>query len=222
MIRLRIVDLFFDSNIAYQARKTPVITRSLGGFSYDFTFGQSFLLDSERYGYGETLNWIIAGQISEDSGLIEKDNIYFHRKDRKKEVWFVRESTVRPYIFSFREPSVKDQIQYGLKTFKNQSFTDEQSVIKIFKLTPERYQRPLRVLSTEKWRASCAIGFVNGKRIFCFPYMEERFIEDYYDSWLKEMIDFLARSGALVLIPTAITDVTRKLCDRVVTFDIDG
>lgn len=106
MITLRIVDLSFNSNLAYQARKTPVITRPLHGFSYYLTFGQSFLLDSERYGYGETLNWIIAGQIFEDSGSIEKDNRYFHRKDRKKEVWFVRESIVNPYRFSLWEPSV--------------------------------------------------------------------------------------------------------------------
>lgn len=213
------IDIGFDGMRAYQAGKVNVIIQSLSQFFHGFTFGKSFILESERYGCGETLNWIISGQIIEDSGLIQKNGAYFQKKDREREVWFVRESTVKPSRFWFREPSVRDQVRYGLQKYNNNVFASEKEVMDFFHLTPERYQRPLRVLSTEKWRASCAIGFVNGKRIFCFPYMDARFITDYYGLWLKEMIDFLKNSGALVLIPTTITDTTKNLCDEIVTFE---
>lgn len=216
---LSVVDLCFNGDRLYQTGRTRVKIASLTGFSYSFIFGKSFLLDSGAFGWGETLNWVISGQAIEDSGKVHRNGLYFRERERKKDVWFVRGSSIKPGWIVFREPTIQEQVRYGLRTCKNQICTSEQEVMDVFRLTPIRYQRPIRTLSAEAWRASCAIGFVNGRRIFCFPHMDESAVLLYYDLWLKDMIGFLKNSGSLVLIPTAVNDVTRNLCDDIVAFE---
>lgn len=112
---------------------------------------------------------------------------------------------------------MSSQIRHGLRTCHNQYLQSEAEIIERFKLTSERYHRPMRQLSHEAWRASCAIGLAQGKKIFCFPYMDHKMIDEYHDLWLKEMIDLLRDSGALVLIPSVATQSSKKLCDEIIS-----
>jgi hypothetical protein len=193
-----------------------LVFEKLRDFSYAFTFGKSYLLDSGLGEGGWALSWIIGGEFDADFGTITCDNLKYNKDERKKDAWCVRHSSVKTRKFSFNDPTVQEQIQHGFKTVSGQYLKSEHEIINRFHLTPERYSRPLRQLSHEAWRASCAIGLANGKKIFCFPYIEPEFIEKFYEIWLKEMLDLLKESGALVLLPARAKKATEGLCDDIV------
>lgn len=185
----------------------------LRNFSYEFTFGKAYLLDSEPDGGGWTLSWIIGGLLEQDEGVIKKNNVIYPLEERKKDSCCVRHNLGRRFLFW--EETVRKQIRRGLKSARGQFFRSEEEIIRRFHLSPERLDRPLRYLSGEGWRASCAIGIASGKRIFCFPYMPSMYLEEYVQ--LEDIIEVLKETGALVLIPTKATEGTRKLCDEVVS-----
>ncbi len=186
-------------------------------FSHDFFYGKSYLLDAELGKGAWALSWIIGGLLNPVHGEILKDGTPFNQNERLKEAWFVRKSEFIGFRAGRR--SVKAYVQQGLKKARKPYLQSEQEIIERFYLTPERYGRSVRQLSHEGWRASCAIGIAQEKKIFCFPYIEyvrPYLVEEYYDSWLKPVVDLLRDSGALVLIPAIATPLTEKLCDEVV------
>lgn len=191
---------------------------SLRPITQVFELGKSYLLDSGLGEGGWALSWIVGGVFAPDFGEITRNNLAYPQEERRKAAWCVRHSQIRVRSFAFREATIREQIQHGLMKIPSQYqyLKNEQEIMERFHLTRERYDRPLRQLSHEAWRASCAIGLANGKRIFCFPYMEPRFIEDYYQIWLKEMLDLLTDAGALVLFPARAIKVAEGLCDEIV------
>jgi hypothetical protein len=176
-------------------------------FTAAFTFGKTYLLDGWAWHGGETLMAIVAGLEEATSGTLLKNGSPFTQKQRRQQAWYVRRSTIRTAWIPLRDPSVRQQVRYGLRTFHSPFFADEAEVIRSFNLTPARFVRPLRQFSTEGWRASCAVGAVNGRTIFCFPYMRPDLINEYCALWLKELLDLLKSIGALVLMPTTAVGV---------------
>ncbi len=189
----------------------------LTNFNYTFTFGKSYLLDSGESGAGQTLSWIIGGELEQEGGSITQNGVPYTLFERKQDAWCVRYSALKTKKFSVKESTVREQIQHGLKVTQAQYPRTEADIVKQLYLTQERCDRPLRQLSNESWRASCAIGFANGKKIFCFPYLGSGFIENYYSLWLKEMLGFLKSSGALILVPATAHKAYADLCDEVLT-----
>jgi hypothetical protein len=186
-------------------------------FSCEFSFGKSYLLDAELGKGAWALSWIIGGLLKPAYGEITKGNNVYHPDERLKDSWFVYKSE---FIgFRARHRTVKSHIQRALRANPNPYLRTEQEIIDHFLLTPQRYERPIRTLSHEGWRASCAIGLAYGKKIFCFPYVEylrPYLIEEYYDLWLKKMVDLLRNSGALVLIPALAMGKAVELCDDII------
>ncbi len=211
---LNVADARFEGIINPKAAHT--IFEKLRDFSYTFIYGKSYLLDS---GLGEgawALSWIIGGELEQDYGSITRHGLAYEIKERKEDAWCVRQSIIKVSKFPFREPTVGEQIRYGLKVAQGQYLQTEEEIIDRFHLTPERYNRPLSQLSHEAWRASCAIGLANGKNLFCFPYIDPELIEKFYGLWLKEMLDLLKETGALVLFSARAKKATEGLCDEVV------
>lgn len=167
-------------------------------------------------GGGWALSWIIAGMVKPETGTILLDDIKRSARDLRREIWCVRRSEIKKFGL-FGNQQVSAQIRHGLKTVQEQYLPSEDEIIQRFRLTKERYNRSHRALSSEGWSASCAIGLANGKKIFCFPHMEERFVNEYYDLWLKEMVELLTDAGSLVLFPSKATDNSKSLCDLIIT-----
>jgi hypothetical protein len=186
-------------------------------FSYEFSFGRSYLLDCAEAGGGWALSWIIGGLLEPTRGTIYRNQFIFSSQERRRTTWCVRHSEIKRFGL-FRNWSVRSQIRYGLRTNPNPFLKTEAAIMQAFKLTLGRYGRPLRQFSHEGWRASCAIGLANGRSIFCFPYLDY-LIPEYFDLWLKDMVDLLRDSGALVLIPAQRTAISERLCDEVVQLE---
>jgi hypothetical protein len=193
---------------------------SVHEFSGEFSFGKSYLLDANLNKGAWALSRIIGGALTPDRGEITKDGISYGQKVRHQEAWFVRESEYSG--FRAGSKTVKTHLQHGLKNNPAPFLPSEQTFIEQFMLTPERYDRAIRQLSHEGWRASCAIGLAHGRKIFCFPsieYVRPYLIEDYFDLWLKAIVDLLSDSGALVLIPAIATGLAANLCDEIVSIN---
>jgi hypothetical protein len=79
----------------------------------------------------------------------------------------------------------------------------------------QRLHRPLQQCSTERWRASPAIGFSRGKPVLCFPWMWREFVAGYRDLWIGPFFGFLRDNGCLVVAPTSNVDVD-TICDEVI------
>ena len=188
----------------------------LTNFSYSFQYGKAYLLESTANGGGWSLSWIIGGLIEQTNGTIERDGFEYARVERRKDAWCIRHETSPKNLFW--EPSVISQIRHGLKLANNQFLQSEEELINRIGLSPERYKRPLRQLSHEAWRASCAIGMAFGKSIYCFPYMSPDYLEHYPD--FKGIINLLKESSALVLLPTKATLDINGWFDEIVQLPI--
>lgn len=190
----------------------------LNPFSYEFSFGKSYLLDADMEHGGWALSWIIGCRLKPNRGEILLNGIPYDFEVRKKDVWCVHWSEIKRFGFLGNQ-TVRSQVAHGLKTLSNPFLKSEKEVIEKFGLTLERYNRPFRQISNEAWRASCAVGIANSKKIFCFPNMEflrPDFYEKFYLEKLKELLDLVKASDALVLVPAKATKGAENLCDEIV------
>lgn len=183
-------------------------------FSHNFSFGRSFLLSTEIAQGGWAVSWIVGGELEPLRGTLSKNGQEYKASARKADSWLVRKSEIK--TFWMKHQTVQMQILHGLQKNHQLYHRSEDELKQQFQLTDERYQRPLHQLSHEAWRASCAIGLANGKKIFCFPYVESSTIEEYYNLWFKDIVNLLKEAGCMVLIPSLITERTAGLCDEIV------
>jgi hypothetical protein len=185
----------------------------LSQFSHEITFGKSYLLHAKPNRGAWGLSWLISGIVKPWVGQILLNGKDYPAEQRRQDSWCVRYEEIKRW--GWLRQSVHAQIQYALKHNPNPILKTEQEIIQHFWLTPERLPRYLTQYSHEGWRASCAIGFALGKKIFCFPYLDY-LSRDFKDLWLKDMLDFLTSHGALVLVPAFYDWETVGLCDEVV------
>lgn len=95
--------------------------------------------------------------------------------------------------------TIKEQIEYGIQ--KNNHVLDFCAVQNLFNLSNERVNRNIDYVSGERWKASVAIGFANGRSIFCYPWFNSRDI-DHLEEQLTCTITSLLDFGCIVIIPT--------------------
>lgn len=98
--------------------------------------------------------------------------------------------------------SVKEQIIKGLKYSKlHDSYEDIQQ---LFCLDSERFERPLKGVGNEIFRAMAAIGFAYKKEIFCFPWLSNKRFEGYHEN-LTGLLRILEGLGKVVILPVGMS-----------------
>lgn len=95
--------------------------------------------------------------------------------------------------------AVKASVEKGLKI--SGLAYNAQDIMGMFEIAPFRFERPLKAVGNECWRAMAAIGFANGKQIFCFPWLSAKMVEYFYYQ-LTAPMNKLAELGATVVLPT--------------------
>lgn len=205
-IELRAVSI----NGTYAFELIGKVRQTIVYFNAVFESGKVYGLIGELVFGAPAISWCVAGMIIPREGIIlVDDKIATHHLLRKisHRVW------VEPKELPFFERNVRTLIRKGLEESDiEQSFEE---VIRVFGL--ERLDRPLRQCSGERWRASIAIGFLQGKSVFCFPWLWHDFVEKYKDAWMKHIFDFLRENHRLVLVPTN-NDKIGNICDEVMYF----
>ncbi len=106
------------------------------------------------------------------------------------------EKNIHP-LFPVSEP-VKDLVIKGLETSGKNLSADE--IMEIFRITPSLYDRPLTGVGNEIFRATAAIGYANGRDVFCFPWLSRKRFE-YYHGNIKDVLEILESLGMLVILP---------------------
>ena len=100
-------------------------------------------------------------------------------------------------LFSNKIP-VDKQILKGIKT--NHLDVTVEEIRELFGIDEERIKRPLSGVGNEIFKAMCAIGYVNNKQVFCFPWMSQRRFESYHNH-LTWVLDILDKLHMVVILP---------------------
>lgn len=92
-------------------------------------------------------------------------------------------------------------------------------IVEMFSLSKERLSKSIQQYSGERWRASIAIGFAHGKRIYGFPWLNARWLEKYIVSMngFDEILRILRKNGSIVLIPTSKPEILKGVADKLVS-----
>ena len=98
--------------------------------------------------------------------------------------------------------SVKEHIMQGLDHSKlNCSYDD---IKNLFYIDSERFERPIKGVGNEIFKAMAAIGFSYKKEIFCFPWLSNRRFESYHEN-LTTLLQILEKLEKTVIIPVGIS-----------------
>lgn len=201
----------------YEQVEFPIIGKIydiVDNFSTEFIFGKVYCINGNLSDGGWGLSWVIAGNNDEEKGTIKIDNKVYNQQQRVEIACSVGLGIKKEKSFS--RDTIRGQIREGLKNNRSAHFKDDNELIELLHLSPERLDRGIESLSNERWRASIAIGLANGKKIYCFPWMKTYFIENFIDSWLFIINDIFKRYNCLVIIPTPYNKKIKKLFDEVV------
>lgn len=71
-------------------------------------------------------------------------------------------------------------------------------------LSQSRLNRPLSFLSSEKWRASIAIGMLSKKNVFVIPWIDFRILNMYCSLWMNELFKECRDLGISLIVLTNI------------------
>lgn len=174
--------------------------------------GRIYGLISE-YGQGcMYLSYLLGGRVTTDELSVYMDEKEVSMQDLAKLSWNLEPSKER-----YRNAVVIKAIQKAIK--KNglsDSFSDIQNR---FFLKPSRQDRKLFQLSGERWRASAALGYAEGKQIFYAPYKTSDFYYEMYQSGLLKALKELTDSGAIVLLPCGSDYFLKHIADDCIYLD---
>ena len=106
------------------------------------------------------------------------------------------DETVYPLFKS--KASVRRLVSLGIKKY-NLNCTPEE-VRNLFHIDEERFERPIKGVGNERFRAMAAIGYTHGKQVFCFPWLSKmRF--DGYHGHMTDLLEVLERLNLVVILP---------------------
>lgn len=182
---------------------------------FEFSMGHLYGIVGEFGEGGVALSCGITGNTGYYEGKIYIDDIEKTMKDVVDISWYIggdlhlNERNVlfhkKPQIY---KNTIKEQIEYGINCGKTEeSFFAIQNM---FSVSSERVGRNINFVSGERWKASAAIGYANGKSIFCYPWMNTRDIEQFGEQ-MSKTVKCLLDAGKVVIIPTTKEDNVYKI-----------
>lgn len=113
-------------------------------------------------------------------------------------------------LFSAKQ-TVENLISKGIK--KNKIDASPEDIRDLFQIYPSRFRSPLSGLGNEIFKAMAAIGYVNNKQIFCFPWMSQKLFE-YYHGNITYVLDVLESLEKIVILPVGKSDGNWEISNR--------
>lgn len=204
----------------FQIGKVWEVCKSI---SMKFETGNVYCLDSHLSGGGWAISWLLAGQTINMKPKQEEEyigNILWDGKDitfkALKEMGYPVGLTGFEGTFSEKKPVGKLFDKIIKKSSKVNSIDELREK---FLLTKERLDRSIYSYSNEIWRATIAMGYARGKRIFGFPWMKPEYLLAYKDLWIKEALKPLIEEDCLVIIPTVFIEELSDMFTKVAIFN---
>ena len=97
--------------------------------------------------------------------------------------------------------TVRKLITQGLKKYPTDASPDD--IKKLFFLDDQRFERPLKCVGNEIFRAMAAIGYCHQKEIFCFPWLSNKRFE-YYHQNMTYTLELLSDLGKIAIVPVGV------------------
>lgn len=94
--------------------------------------------------------------------------------------------------------SIKRMVMKGIHENKLNCSSDE--VRKLFKITPERFERPLSAAGNEIFKAMAAIAYSYNKQVYCFPWLSKRRFDGYHNN-MTDLLEILEKLEKIVILP---------------------
>lgn len=190
--------------------------------SIDLLYNEEFLFrQSKVYGvfcnHGEGgwgLSYLLSGKAPINDENIRVGSHIYDKNDYVEEGWYVGEGLKRRGIFT-QEMTVKNQITTALNNSNINLSTNE--IISKFDLNQDRVSYKLSHLSWESWRASIAVGYAGGKKIYCFPWLDTAYLKDVIlNTGFLFYINILRENGAVIIIPSSDKLLLNYISDEIV------
>lgn len=183
----------------------------------EFECGKIYGIIGECGSGGWGLSYILSGKESLKDQEVFIDGKRVSQEDLKEISWYVGEGLNNSCRFS-REKTIHQQLQYVIR---NRSMSiDEKDIIEKFYLSPERLNCRFSQLSWERWRASAAIGYAYGRKIFCFPWLSSRFVNLLIlNGRMNIYTDILKSENAIIIIPTENQESLEHIADEFIIID---
>lgn len=179
-----------------------------------FESGKIYALVSEYQQGCMYLAYLLGGNVDFDQLQISIDDKPVTREDLKLISW-----NLEPSKEKYKSAKVKKAIEKTIKS--NDVKIAFEEISELFYLTEARYNRKLKNLSGERWRASAALGFVSGKKIFYAPYECSNFYYSMNKGNLFKVLREVADSGAIVVLPVGSDAFIKNVVDKCIYLDID-
>lgn len=169
--------------------------------------GKIYGLISE-YGQGSMyLSYLLGGRIEFGDLRIFCNDVEVSKRELEQTSW-----NLEPANQIYKNAVVKKSI---VKAMREKGYAETfDAVAEKFMLTKPRYDRKLRQLSGERWRASAALGYVNRKKIFFAPYNSSSFYYRMCGSVLLKALRELTSDGAVVLLPVGSDEFMKHIADE--------
>jgi len=116
--------------------------------------------------------------------------------------------------FATCNKSARRQLTKAIKKGTSKYTFDE--LQEMFGLSDVRLDRPLYKTSREAWRITAAIGLAQGKKIFCFPWKSNSYIEGGVLIALELLAGIVKKEGGLLLMPLENDELVKHFVDGVV------
>lgn len=94
--------------------------------------------------------------------------------------------------------SVRKLIMQGIK--KNKMDCTPDDIKALFELDDQRFERPVKCVGNERFRAMAAIGYAYGKQVYCFPWLSKKRF-DYYHGNMIWLLDILEKLEMIAIVP---------------------
>lgn len=103
-------------------------------------------------------------------------------------------------LFSSKK-AVRQLVLQGIKRSHIELSADE--VMSIFHISEDRFDRPLKGVGNEIFKAMAAIAYCNQKEILCFPWMSYRRYDGYHYN-LSGVLEILESLNKIVILPIGV------------------
>lgn len=183
------------------------IRDTIGHADYTFESG-IYVVEGECFAGGWALSTILTGRCSDYDGQILINDVEVNADSLRKSYSCMVGDETELRKYGFIHMSIKEQMEYGIKNGK--SFcNDFQKVKDLFGVTSERMNRKMALVGIERWRDSLAIGYANGKIIYCLPWMNSKNFK-MMTCWEK-CLPVLLSVGAIIIIPSTSKSIMSDL-----------
>ncbi|MBW7454006.1 hypothetical protein ACFOLF_32430 [Paenibacillus sepulcri] len=185
----------------------------LSHFSYTFTAGKIYAVVCKPGEGGWALSYLLSGKTQAYKGEILIDGDIINRRSLQSYGWYIGEELPKKTLLGIRyrkELTIREQLESAVSSQYTVS-----ELVDLFELAPTRMERVMRYISNERWNASTAIGHAHGKRIFCFPWLEDS-IKALIGYRVQYCCEFLKQNKCISIVPVRSQSIIEDFADEII------